>query len=484
MLPDKLAFLDVETTGLSVTRDRIIEIGILKVEKGKVIDTFSSLINPQTYVSPYIENITNIPLHDLEKAPTFYEVQERILEMLDGSVMVAHNVRFDYGFLRNEFKRYGKSFTSKHFCTARLSRFLFPKIRHHNLDSIIQRFSIQCENRHRAFDDAKVLWEYLQIMQKTISEKKFTEAIKKAMLKPSIPPLLQSKLPDTLPENPGVYIFYGDSEVPLYVGKSINIRERVLSHFASDHLSSKEMNISRQLKHVETLVTAGELGALLRESYLVKTLQPFYNRQLRFARNIIVLKKHVNSNGYEEIISEEVEHVDPSEIENIITVSRSKRQAKEFLAMIAKHFSLCEKLLHIEKTRDACFAYRLGVCKGACIGKENPIVYNAKVAMAFANHAIKKWPFDGPIIITERNNILEIEEQFLVDKWCLLGSRTDEGEFKSKEKHEFDVDTYKVLVNYIKSPKNTSSIKSINTSSEVDSDGNPYVSTYPTPGVY
>src|SRR5690348_11051297 len=107
MLPDKLAFLDVETTGLSVTRDRIIEIGILKVEKGVVIDTFNSLVNPQTYVSSYIENITHIPLIELDKAPTFYEIQDRIMEMLEGFILVAHNARFDYGFLRNEFKRHG-----------------------------------------------------------------------------------------------------------------------------------------------------------------------------------------------------------------------------------------------------------------------------------------------------------------------------------------------------------------------------------------
>src|SRR5258706_825327 len=202
MLPDKLAFLDVETTGLSVTRDRIIEIGILKVEKGIVTDTFSSLVNPQTYVSSYIENITHIQLLDLEKAPTFYEIQNRILEMLEGSILVAHNARFDYGFLRNEFRRYGKSFSIKHFCTARLSRHLFPKHRHHNLDSIIQRYSIECENRHRAFDDAKVLWDYLQIIQKTLPEKEFTKAIENAMHIPSIPSFLPAKLLDTLPENP------------------------------------------------------------------------------------------------------------------------------------------------------------------------------------------------------------------------------------------------------------------------------------------
>ncbi|SRR5258706_1715879 len=480
MLPDKLAFLDVETTGLSVTRDRIIEIGILKIEKGIVTDTFNSLVNPQTYVSPFIENITHIPLLDLENAPTFFEIQERVLEMLNGSILVAHNARFDYGFLRNEFKRYGKSFSSKHFCTARLSRYLFPKSHRHNLDSIIQRFSIECENRHRAFDDAKVLWDFYQIVQKTLSEDKLTKAVERAMQKPSIPLNLSASIIETLLEEPGVYIFYGDSSVPLYIGKSINIRERVLSHFSADHQSNKEMNISRQIKRIETIVTAGELGALLRESYLIKTMQPFYNSQLRFARKIITLKRHVNPNGYEEVLTKEVEHIDPSEIKDIITVSRSKRQAKEFLAMIAKHFSLCEKLLHIENTKDACFAYRLGVCKGACIGKEKTSFYNAKVAMAFANHAIKKWPFEGPIIITEKNEMLDLEEQFLVDKWCLLGSRTDEGEFKTKEKHEFDVDTYKVLVNYIRSPKNIKSIRSIKT----NSDQNPEVSSYFTPRVY
>src|SRR3989344_686890 len=165
MLPEKIAFVDIETTGTSLASDRIIEIGIVRVENNTVTKTFQTLINPQTYLSPFITNMTGIQEHMLDNAPTFSQVKDDIKQLLQDCVFVAHNVRFDYGFLKHEFKRLGHTFTQKHFCTVKLSQILFPRARHHNLDSIIKRHSISCENRHRAFDDAQVLWDFFQLLQ-------------------------------------------------------------------------------------------------------------------------------------------------------------------------------------------------------------------------------------------------------------------------------------------------------------------------------
>src|SRR3990167_75912 len=139
-----LTIVDIETTGSRVTYDRVIEIGILRVEEGKVVKKYQTLINPQMYISPFISQFTGISQHELETAPTFEEVKEDIFSLFEDSFFVAHNVRFDYGFIKNEFKRYGISFSNKHFCSARLSRLLFPHHRHHNLDSIIERFGLEC----------------------------------------------------------------------------------------------------------------------------------------------------------------------------------------------------------------------------------------------------------------------------------------------------------------------------------------------------
>lgn len=464
MLPSKLAFVDIETTGLGVTRDRIIEIGILRVEDNKLVKTFQSLLNPEGYVSPFCLELTGITEKALENAPTFYEMIDEIYDMLKDCVFVAHNVRFDYGFVRNAFKRYEKTYSAKHFCTVKLSRRLFPSARKHNLDAIMERFDISCTNRHRAFDDARVLWEFYQKLQKTIDPEMLEKAIAGGLKKPSVPLSIDTETIDNLPENPGVYIFYGENKTPLYVGKSVNIKERVQSHFVSDHLSTKEMNIAQQIQDIETKVTSGELGALILESQLVKKLQPLYNRQLRIAKKMYVLKKQMNTDSYPEVVLKMIDHIDPNDLENILGIFRSKRQAKDFLVPLVKEYNLCEKLLGLEKTSSSCFAYRLDLCKGACVKEENPLKYTMRFAEAFGNNTIKVWPFTGQIIISERNELEKTAEYFVVDKWCLL-SQYSENEVHNEAvcsgEYLFDLDTYKLLVRFLQKKENLKKIKQL-----------------------
>lgn len=462
MLPQKFAFVDIETTGLGVTRDRIIEIGILRVEDNQLVKTFQSLINPEGYVSPFSLQLTGITESDLEKAPTFYEVQEEIFELLKDCVFVAHNVRFDYGFLRNEFKRHQKTFSAKHFCTVKLSQTLFPQFRKHNLDAVIERCNFSCENRHRAFDDAKVLWDFYQKLQKDFSAEILEQAIARTLKKTAVPIAIANETIDNLPEKPGVYIFYGENKTPLYVGKSVNIKERVMSHFANDHASTREMNISQQIKDIETITTSGELGALIKESQLIKKLQPLYNRQLRYMRKLSIVKKKINDKGYPEVFIETVDTIEPNDLHNILGIFRSKRQAKSFLIPLVKKYSLCEKLLGLEKTTTSCFAYRLGLCKGACIQEEKPLVYTMRFTEAFANYTLKSWPFTGPVVISEEDILDDTGEYFVVDKWCLLGRfiSNDVSTIQAENNdYIFDLDTYKLLARFLEKKKNWKQIK-------------------------
>ena len=149
--------------------DRIIEIGILRIEHDKLVKTYQTLVNPEVYISPFIEQLTGIQNQELLSAPTFDEVKYNILGTLDGCTFVAHNVRFDYGFLQHEFRRAGIDYSVKHFCTAKLSRTLFPQHRHHNLDALMERFKFECANRHRAFDDAQVLWDFYKEIKRQFS---------------------------------------------------------------------------------------------------------------------------------------------------------------------------------------------------------------------------------------------------------------------------------------------------------------------------
>lgn len=460
-LPQKFAFVDIETTGATLTRDRIIEIGILRVENDKVVKTFNCLINPNQFLPPEITFLTGITSADLENAPTFRQVKDEVLEMLKDCVFVAHNVRFDYSFLKQELKRLNISFTSKQLCTVKLSRHFYPQYDHHNLDSIIIREKIRCKNRHRAFDDAEVMWKFFKKTQKRFSNEEFETALNKLFKKPSLPIKIPSYVLDTLPEGPGVYIFYGANQSVLYIGKSINLRDRVLSHFSSDHLSAKEMKIVQTIEDIKVFPTAGELGALLLESDLIKKMQPLYNRRLRYASRLTLVKKVETSDKYLQIILEDADEIKVEDLENIINVFKSKKLAKDFLIEVCKENELCERLLGVEKTNGACFGYRLGRCKGACLGKELPVKYNFRFINALSTHAIKNWPFKKPILIEEKNELEETREAFLVDKWCYLGSFKQKEDINLENLNEqvpyskdlrFDLDIYKILNRFIKKP--------------------------------
>lgn len=487
MLPDKIAFVDIETTGARPMYDKVLEIGILRIENNKLVKTYQSLFNPNSYISPFIENLTGISQRDVENAPTFYDEMENILEILDGCVFAAHNVRFDYGFLRNEIKRNGSSFTSKHFCTVRLSQLLYPQFSRHDLDHIIKRFHVQVENRHRAFDDARVLWEFYQKVQQEVPKEKLIAMLNLAMKRPSRPLNISEEILEQLPESPGVYIFLGadhdnleikenqvksevsskqkNNLVPLYIGKSINIRERVLSHFANDALSGTDMQLSQEVQDIETIVTGGELSALFKESTLVKQMQPLYNRKLRLSQKLTVLQKNQTDEGYDTVDIQTIPSINAINIENIYGIVRSKKQAKNILLDLAKEHSLCHKLLGLEKTKGGCFAYRLGWCRGACVGKESPLSYNVRIIEAFGKIRIKPWPFDGPILIEEENHLDEVKEIFIVDKWCVLGSFRNNTDILDFEKSDyiFDLDAYKILKTFLRSPKNLLKIKEANT---------------------
>lgn len=457
MLPSSLTFIDTETTGLSATRDRIIDIGLIRVEDGRIVDEFTTLIDPEQHVSPFILQMTGINGFDLEKAPNFAKVAKSILTFCQNSVLVAHNARFDYAFLRHEFKKIQMPFSCKHICTVKLSRSLFPKERHHNLDSIIERFAISCKNRHRALDDARVLVDFYSSCQKQCSLERLERAIFTQLKHPSLPTGIKPSLIKHLPQSAGVYIFYGDEDIPLYIGKSINIKDRVLSHFSKDLQNSREMQMSQQVKRIDVVTTVGELGALLKESELIKKMQPIFNRKLRDARRIVVLREIQGKVGYTTVKMEEVTSIQYDQTDNIIATCMSKMQARQYLQNLKEEYGLCEKLLGLEKGSGGCFAYRLGKCKGACVGRENPLAYNARCIIAFSKKKIKKWPFEGPVILYEKNEDNE-KDEFLVDKWCLLGKKsTDEygeGIFQAKD-YRFDIDTYKILLQFIKNRSDT-----------------------------
>jgi DNA polymerase III subunit epsilon len=429
-----LSFVDVETTGTNAVNGRIIEIGIIKVYEDRVVTEFESLINPELRIDPFIEQMTGIGLADLENAPVFAEVKDQIYEILYDSIFVAHNVRFDYSFIKNEFRRHEVSFKARHFDTVKLARTLYPGHSHYNLDAIMERHEITNKMRHRAMGDAKVLWEFFKKAKDTMEKDVSQESI------------------DALPESPGVYIFYGESG-PLYIGKSINLKDRVLSHFANDSESNTDMKIRMGVKSIEVQETAGELSALLLESFLIKKHKPLYNKVLRESKKMHVIVKGVNAAGYNTLNLTELESVPREDIANILGVFRSSKQAKDFVYGLAKEKKLCLKVLGFEKGKGYCFNYQLGLCGGACVERESCLRYNLRFDEAFFARKIKAWLFGGPVLIKE---VGEKTELHLIDNWCYLGSIKNESESIEDVKREyfFDYDTYKILKRHLSNPKN------------------------------
>lgn len=439
MLKKPYTIVDVETTGMSGNFDRIIEIGMIRVEKNKIVDKFETLVNPQTHVSPFIESFTGISARALEEAPVFETIKNRIFELLDSAIVVAHNARFDYSFLKSEMKRVGISYNSKTLCTVKLSRNLFPQYKSHSLESIIDRFGLDPGTRHRAYSDAYALWQFLRYLRKNISAKKL-EKIIKILLRSSYAgnPQIEKQI-EELPETAGVYIFYDEKNIPLYVGKSKNIKERVISHFTSDYQSPNELSLTKSVKRLDHSKTAGELGALILESRIIKELSPVFNRKLKVKKKLTILVKEMIKGKFLTLKPQVVDSLDGSGFEKVFGVFKSKVSAKEALRNLAKKYTLCPKILGLDEGTGSCFEYKLGRCRGACIGREKNTLHNARFIIAYEeNKQFRSWPYAGPIEIVEKNEEDELFESFIIDKWRL------------KDPGSFDLDIYKIISSFLK----------------------------------
>jgi DNA polymerase III subunit epsilon len=177
MLREPLIFLDLETTGMLPAHERITEVGLVEVSDGEFVGSWSQLVNPQKLIPPFIEALTGITNEMVEDAPSFAQLAPAMFERLEGKLLIAHNARFDYGFLKSEFERVGLSYRPRVLCTVKLSRKLFPEHRRHNLDSVIERHGLSCSARHRALGDAEVLWQFLQKIEAEVDAERIDAAL-------------------------------------------------------------------------------------------------------------------------------------------------------------------------------------------------------------------------------------------------------------------------------------------------------------------
>ena len=418
--PIPCVIVDIETTGGNVTYDRITEIGIVEVTHEGVRE-WSTLINPRTHIPDGIQRLTGIRQSMVDSAPYFEQVAKEILLRLQGKLFIAHNVRFDYGFIRNEFARLAYTFKAKLMCTVKLSRFLYADRDGHSLEKIIARHQIFVTHRHRALDDAKATFKFMQIAEEEKGEEQVRLAIKHQYRKESMPADFDARLIDELPNAPGVYYFWGDNKELLYVGKSINIRKRVLSHFTADHKSSREMKICQQTRNITFDQTSGELSALILESKKIKELRPIYNRKLRRVSTFYSIHLTEAEGGV--LIPKILSVAEmPQARDKFYGLFASNKKAKEAIQALSDEQGLCYQVTGLENPGSrACSSHQLKKCKGYCVGKQHALQHNVKLLEAMAKLALKTWPYDGPVALVEKCQQSEAEHHLVIDNWCILG---------------------------------------------------------------
>lgn len=459
--PERMAIIDTETTGGKAIYDRITELAIILVDQGQVVEVWQSLLNPQRPIPPWITRVTGISDDMVSDEPTFETLWSEIEKRLRDRVLVAHNARFDYGFLKNEAERIQQPLNLKTLCSVKLSRYLYPHYASHGLDAIIQRLGVKVSDRHRALDDALVIVQLFQVMSAQFNTEQISNACQQLLKRPALPSQLDERQLLALPEQPGVYYFYNDKQRLLYVGKSINIRTRVLSHFYNDYKNAVDHQLSHQLHQIRFDLTPTDFGAQLLESQQVKALSPSLNRRLKKTTKLYQYKL-IDEYGYYRIDVQAIEADSP--LNSVYGLFRSRHQAIKRLEKLVQEHGLCQRLSGLDKRPSGCcFAYQLKKCQGACCHQESPKDYNQRVLVAMQALQKQQWPYSGPIMVEETNSHTQQKALHLIHNWCYFGQVASADEAWSYEPlmgHQskdstateqtfFDLDTYFILVRFL-----------------------------------
>jgi DNA polymerase III subunit epsilon len=423
-----------------------LEIGVVFVWPDGRVEHYSQLVNPASYVPAMITQLTGITAEMVAEQPPFEALAANLFARLTGALFIAHNARFDYGFLRAEFGLAGYRLRVPVVCTVKLARKLFPEWPRHNLDTIIERLQLQCQNRHRAWDDADLLYQFWQKIVAQLSLERVRACVDELLVEPKIPSHLPADLCDELVESSGVYYFYGANNSLLYIGKSRHIKQRVLEHFSLAERDAKEADLIRQTQRITFTETVGEWGALLREARLVKRLQPLFNRRLKSTEQVGVRLAAAKDAGVTlEIATAEQLMSDPTG--EVYGFFKNHAQAKRALTEIIRAHQLCAVALGLERGNGgSCFAYQLKACKGACVGEEPAIKHSLRVKLALASLKVAAWPYAGAVAVVEKNWLGE-REWHVFHQWCHLGSTQDGNELTDLARLEpmWDADIYYLI---------------------------------------
>ncbi len=371
------AIIDIETTGGSARFEKITEIAIYLHDGKQITGEFVSLVNPERNIPYFITNLTGITNEMVEDAPRFFEIAKNVVELTEGRTFVAHNARFDYSFIRQEFKSLGFNYKRNILDTVALSRKLLPGHRSYSLGNICEDLRISINGRHRAAGDALATVKLFEII---ITKDRELNGGNGGLLKNTrvskLNPRLDTEKIDSIPDVPGIYYFYNEKGDLIYIGKSRNLQQRINTHL-SNNTTNRSMEMRDQIADIDWETTGSELIALLKESSEIKLNKPLYNRAQRRSGFQWGIFSFTDSNGY---LNYRYGQLDDDELP--VSVFTSKEKCKSKLNSIVETYGLCQKLCGLYESDGACFHYQVGICKGACCSKEPAGEYNRRAAKA------------------------------------------------------------------------------------------------------
>lgn len=362
------AIVDIETTGGYASANGITEVSVFVHDGKRVVKHFETLIDPQQHIPNYITALTGIDNAMVAGAPAFDEVADVLFDILNDKVFVAHNVNFDYSFIKHQFKQSGYDLIVKKLCTVRLGRKVFPGLPSYSLGNLCRSLKIKIENRHRAGGDAKATVKLFEYMLANGAQVHIDQMLRRASAEQWLPLHLEKTMIDKLPAKPGVYYFHNSKDKIIYVGKAVNLKKRVSSHFTHNDPDPKRQNFIRTIHKVTYKQCATELEAIVLESTEIRRLWPRYNKSQKQPQQKYALYSFMDNNGYIRLaIDKKKKNIPLLYSFNLLAegLSLLKKMAEEFL--------LNEKLCFLDKT---------AFSKKEKEELEPPVIYNEKIKKA------------------------------------------------------------------------------------------------------
>lgn len=455
----RFAIVDLETTGGNPSNSKITDISILIHDGEKIIDEFSTLVNPEIAIPPFIVRLTGISDQMVANAPTFPEIAKKIIEITENCVFVAHNVHFDYGMLRSEFKQLGYIYTRPNLCTVKTARMILPGHPSYSLGKISARLGIVITDRHRAKGDAMATATLFQILFAK-NQSLLVEQISQKFKTSNLHPNFDIDSLEEIPNKIGIYKFFNETNQLIYIGKSKHLKKRIEQHLGPVK-SKKGAKMKTEITRIEYELLGSELIALLIESIAIKQHKPIYNKKLRNSIYPYGIYDDVTKEGY---ISLRIART-AKENASPIQLFESKKDAESYLHYTVKKHELCQKIVGLYSTNGACFAHQIKECHGACVNEEPVTKYNQRV-----QSLIDSLEFATDNFFIVENGRTRSEKgiiQISNDSYYGIGFINQEV-YKSHSshwsnhltKHKQDKDSKQLLLNYLKKNKYVKTVPS------------------------